>query len=325
MSEAIPYKDRWKQNLFYGGMLTDAALDTEAGHSIATQLAHWLNGPNTSVYDKAIDSVYLQTHVGGASLHHLIDGQHNILGAFKAAAGAMPDDALWQEVTGMAHHLGKDMFSVGGLPLFSLEPQTYHAASGWLHDTLHLPKAWLGDLMQVNGLELFAGLLSAAAVIVGYQKADIGRLSELAGASGLAAMLSANPIAMASAAVALVLAWKGRESAVDIGKGMLIGTGSAVSVQAVGAGLGVLGLGGGLLPALGCVAVSAAVSLYVRNLLSTHLHHEQPEPNPAPVDSLWQLPDVQAAIDAKRAMFSFPIDISPDVTAEMGRRLDCLR
>lgn len=319
--------DTWKQSLFAGGMLTDAAVDTAAGHHIATQLAQWLNGPNTTVYDKAIDSVYLQTHVGGASLHHLLDGQHDIFGAFRAAADALPHDSLWQEVAGTAHHLGKDLFSASGLPLFSLEPQTYHQASTWMRDTMHLPKSWLGDLLQVNGLELFSGLLASAAVVLGYQQADMARLAELSGASGLAGALSANPLAMAAAAVALVLAWKGRGSAASIGKGVLIGVGSTFAVYAVGSGLGVLGVGSGLLPSLACVAVSMAVGLYARNLLAAQLGNpvkNLPEPAPVPEEP-WQMPDIlRATIDARRAMFDFPADILPEISDELNRRLRSL-
>ena len=316
--------DTWKSGLFAGGMLTDAAVDTTAGHQIVSNLAHWLNGPNTTVYDKAIDSVYLQTHVGGSTLHHLIDGQHDIVGAFRAASNALPDDSLWQEVVGTAHHLGKDLFSVSGLPLFSLEPQTYHQASGWLQDTFHLPKAWLGDFLQVNGLELFAGLLSASAVVLGYQQRDIGRLAELGGASGLAAALSANPIAMAAATVALILAWKGRANSEQIVRGALIGAGSATAVHAVGAGLGLLGAGSGLLPALGCVAVSVAVGLYARNLLATHLNKRADVPAPSKIKTamLWRLPDiVHESLSAQMTTLDLPFNTHPDVVVAINKKL----
>lgn len=316
--------DTWKSGLFAGGMLTDAAVDTTAGHQIVSNLAHWLNGPNTTVYDKAIDSVYLQTHVGGSTLHHLIDGQHDIVGAFRAASNALPDDSLWQEVAGTAHHLGKDLFSVSGLPLFSLEPQTYHQASGWLQDTFHLPKAWLGDFLQVNGLELFAGLLSASAVVLGYQQRDIGRLAELGGASGLAAALSANPIAMAAATVALILAWKGRANSEQVVRSTLIGAGSATAVHAVGAGLGLLGAGSGLLPALGCVAVSVAVGLYARNLLATHLNKRADVPAASKIETamLWRLPDiVHKSLSAQITTLDLPFNTHPDVVVAINKKL----
>lgn len=317
--------DSQKKTLFAGGMLTDAALATPGGHGLAQQLAQWLNGPNTTLYDKAIDSVYLQTHVGGASLHHLLDGQHDLCGAFRAAAQALPDDSTAQEVLGMAQHLGKDLFSVSGLPLFSLEPQTYHQASAWLQHTFGLPKAWLGDLLQVNGLELFSGLLAAAAVVLGYQQADTARLAELAGACGLSSALAANPVAMAAAAVALVLAWKGRGSAAEIGRGMLIGVGSAVAVQAAGSALGLLGLGGGLLPALACVAVSMALGLYARNLLHRHLPGGSSSsalpPVSVPEAAPWALPDLRAMFEARRLLFALPADCSPEVSACINRRL----
>lgn len=103
-----------RETVFTGGMLGDAALGSGSGHALAQQLAATINTPNSTVYDKAIDSVYLSTHTGGSQLHHLVDGQHDIFGAFEAAARALPGDSLWQEVMGAAQHLGKDLFSVSG-------------------------------------------------------------------------------------------------------------------------------------------------------------------------------------------------------------------
>ncbi len=77
-----------RETVFTGGMLGDAALGSGSGHALAQQLAAAINTPNSTVYDKAIDSVYLSTHTGGSQLHHLVDGQHDIFGAFEAAPGS---------------------------------------------------------------------------------------------------------------------------------------------------------------------------------------------------------------------------------------------
>lgn len=235
-------------------------------------LAEIINTPNTTVYDKAIDSVYLDTHVGGSQLHHLIDGQHDIFGAFEAASRALPDDTLWQELMGTAQHLGKDLFSVSGLPVVSLEPGSYQTASTWASEHLHLSKGWLGDLLQVNALELFSGVLSVVAVVLGCKKGDMRQLAELSAASGLAGMLSANPIALSAAAIALVMAWKHRSNPADLGKSLAVGAGVSGVAMGVGGLLAVLGVGSGLLPALGGILLSAVLGLYARKFLVRHLY-----------------------------------------------------
>lgn len=308
-----------RNGVFYGGMLADACLDTAPGHSVASQLAGWINTANTTPYDKAIDSVYLQTHVGGAQLHHLIDGHHDILGAFDAASRALPNDSTWQEVVGTAHHLGKDLFSVSGVPLFSVEPDTYHSTSAWLHDTFAVPKSWLGDLLQVNGLELFAGVLAAAAVVVGYQQADVHRLAELSGASGLAGALSANPLGLCAGAVALVMAWKMRHDPAALGRAALVGAGTVGAVELVGAGLGALGLGGGLLPTLGGLALSVVVGLYARKFLSSALHTNGAPHAPREQWTPPELPDNQ--LMSRLSMLTWDYPVSDEIRAVIQRRL----
>jgi len=56
----------------------------EPGHALSQWLADRFNH-NFDAYDKAIDSVYNATSVGGSRYHHLVDGQHDVWGAFQSA------------------------------------------------------------------------------------------------------------------------------------------------------------------------------------------------------------------------------------------------
>ena len=161
-------------------LLLNAITGSDTGGALDTALAHAINTANTTIYDKAIDSVYLDTGVGGSRLHHLVDGQHTLLGAFRAAEAAAPTDSLNQQVFGTAHHLAKDLFSKMGLPVFSLDPETYHRKADWIQQHLGLSKTWQADLLQINGTELLGGSLSAAAVVLGAQRKDVGALAETA-------------------------------------------------------------------------------------------------------------------------------------------------
>ena len=306
-------KKSFSSGIFTGGLLADPVLGSGSGHSLAQQLAGFINTPNTTVYDKAIDSVYLSTHTGGSQLHHLVDGQHDIFGAFDAAAKALPNDSTWQEVMGTAQHLGKDLFSVSGLPVVSLEPSQYQSATLWLNEHLHIPKSWLGDLLQINGLELFSGVLSVAAVVIGCKQGDVRQLSELAAASGLAAMLTANPIGLCAAAIALVMAWKQRGTSGEMGKGLVVGAGTAGAALLAGSGAAAL-LGAGLLPALGGILLSVVIGFYVRKFLVNKLYQPTRQSNHEPLALEWQVPELTPVeVDVWRAMLSRPCPMSPDV------------
>lgn len=264
-------KKDYKDWLFSGGMLADPVLGSASGHGLAQRLAELINTPNTTAYDKAIDSVYLSLHTGGSKLHHLVDGQHDIFGAFEAASKALPDDSLWQEIMGTAQHLGKDLFSVSGLPVVSLEPGQFHAMSTWLNEHLHIPKDWLGDMLQINALELFGGILATSAVVVGCKQRDVKKLAELAAASGLAGALAANPISMCAAAIALTMAWKHRqEGGSELKRGILVGAGTSGAAMATGSA--VAALGGGALCTMGGVALSLVVGIYTHRFLSRKIY-----------------------------------------------------
>ncbi|MBQ5666275.1 MAG: hypothetical protein IIV41_10510 [Akkermansia sp.] len=253
------------------GLLADPVLGSASGHGLAQRLAELINTPNTTAYDKAIDSVYLSLHTGGSKLHHLVDGQHDIFGAFEAASKALPDDTLWQEVMGTAQHLGKDLFSVSGLPIVSLEPGQFHAMSTWLSEHLHIPKDWLGDMLQINSLELFGGVLSTAAVVVGCKQRDVKKLAELAASSGLAGALAANPISMCAAAIALTMAWKQQqEGSAGLKQGLLVGAGTSGAAMATGTA--VAALGSGALCTVGGVALSLVVGIYTHRFLSRKVY-----------------------------------------------------
>ena len=253
------------------GLLADPVLGSASGHGLAQRLAELINTPNTTAYDKAIDSVYLSLHTGGSKLHHLVDGQHDIFGAFEAASKALPDDSLWQEIMGTAQHLGKDLFSVSGLPVVSLEPGQFHAMSSWLNEHLHIPKDWLGDMLQINALELFGGILATSAVVVGCKQRDVKKLAELAASSGLAGALAANPISMCAAAIALTMAWKQQqEGSAGLKQGLLVGAGTSGAAMATGSA--VAALGSGALCTVGGVALSLVVGIYTHRFLSRKIY-----------------------------------------------------
>ena len=62
------------------GILANALLASDFGHSMETWLTTTFNESVPSIYDKAADAVYLATNIGGAQLHRLYDGSHTFWG-----------------------------------------------------------------------------------------------------------------------------------------------------------------------------------------------------------------------------------------------------
>lgn len=269
-------------------LLVNAMSASATGAVLDSFLAKAINTANTTAYDRAIDSVYLSTHIGGSHLHHLIDGQHDLVGAFGAARHALPHDGLAPEVLGTAQHISKDLFSVMGLPVVSIKPEIYHQSADWMQQHLGIAKAWQADLLQINGLELLGGGLSVFALMNGLKNPETKALFQMAGSSGLAGVLAANPIAMVAGAAALVMAWRvhkpGESWLPGVQRGG-IGLASTGAVFATGNLLGGVAAGG-VWPLTLSLILSLAVGVAVQRWLSRRLKGET------------QLPVVVPALEA---------------------------
>jgi hypothetical protein len=250
-------------------VLANAGSASTVGHELDQFLAGIINTPNTNAYDQAIDSVYLSTGVGGSRLHHLVDGHHDVLGAFSAAQRALPNDSFGAEVLGTAGHLAKDLFSVMGLPLISVSPERFVSWSAWVQRELGISKTWQADFMQLNGMEVLGGALCGAALLAGMNRADTRALSEIAAGTGLSGLIGANPLVLLVAGVALVAAWKLKREGESwtpeirhatiaaLTTGAMIGMGSLLAVPA----------SGGILPLMAAIALTLLTGFAVRKYL----------------------------------------------------------
>ena len=278
---------------FESALLINAITASETGSTLDTLLAKAINTANTNVYDKAIDSVYLSTGIGGSRLHHLLDGHHDLLGAFRAAQSVASSDSSGSALLGAAHHLAKDLFSKMGLPVFSLRPETYHSSADWIQQNLGISKLWQADLLQINGMELLGGGISAAGVVLGMRRKDAGVLAGIAGSAGLAGLIAANPIAMLAAATALVLAWQIKHpdtsfKAITAHAGT--GLAGAGATMATGTVLGGFAAAGAL-PLTISLALSLAAGVLVKSLIKRIQGTSSPAAESNSSDSstlLWQ-------------------------------------
>jgi len=243
----------------------EAALAGVPGHELAKWMADTFN-KNFTDYDRAIDAVYNSSHIGSSHYHHLIDGQHDIFGAFHAASEVKADDGFNDEALAALEHLARDTASVAGInPFLSLTPEQFNKVSDSLAN-IGISKSYFADAMLVNGPELIGGGIALCSSILLRNKIKQGyspdTMSRLGGGLLLSSLVSANPVLLPIAAYGMYQAFSESENNVKTvkaaGNGALI-SGSALLVSSLVGGPGWLG----------CLAGIVTASLVAQGLSKT--------------------------------------------------------
>ena len=168
-------------------------------------LASMVDGPAT-IYDKAMDAVYLATRIGGEN-HRMFDGGHTILGAFRAVRDASPDDTIVEEAMGFLQSLFRDMTTAKGLPLANWDKATYDKVAGFLASELRIPKDWFYDINSYDAAQLLCGVIGVVATALCWNRADTEAFAKLVGGMGVSALARANPLLLLVTVVALARAF----------------------------------------------------------------------------------------------------------------------
>jgi|GEM_PF-1278715 len=215
---------------------TDSALST-SGLNLARWMAENFN-KNFDAYDRAIDSVYNATRIGGSMYHHLLDGQHTILGAFRAVRDVSQDDTFVRELAEALEHLLRDVSSVSGInPLFSLTSGQFERLAE-ICSKIGISKPYLADILTVNGPELIGGALGLVASVGLAKDEDQSRLSFLSGSYIVSALITANPLLAGVAAAGLIRSMKNAEDKKEVlikaGKGSIVSGGSILLAGLIG-------------------------------------------------------------------------------------------
>lgn len=201
----------------------------------------------TTVYDRAMDAEYIRTHIGGG-LHRLFDGGHDMLGAWRAARDALPDDTRLGEIQGYLLGLWHDVVTPMGLPVVTWDIETYRAFSAALQDALHVSPGWVSDMASYTATELGGSIAGVASLLLNLQRKDAARYAELCASLSISGAAGANPILVA---IAIVAALKGAHDAHKTGEwskwGVAVGKGAATTGVSVGVITVVGGLTGGVL------------------------------------------------------------------------------
>lgn len=200
---------------------------------IARLFADYFN-KNFDAYDRAIDSVYNLTHVGGSRFHHLVDGQHTILGALRAVNDVSSNDSFFTEFSQATEHLFRDAMSVSGInPILNFSPKEFEVMAK-VAKQFGVTKPMLADALTFNAPELLGGLLGISSLVLFSKTKDESKISELSASYLISSLVSLNPILFPVAAYKLVLTAKNTENKLEVlkssGKGAIIsGTSIAVS------------------------------------------------------------------------------------------------
>ncbi|EGP5302133.1 hypothetical protein EAC14_13565 [Enterococcus faecium] len=228
-----PDNSSLKKNVLIG---VDTALTYESG-ILASWMANKFNH-NFDEYDRSIDAIYNSTGIGGSSNHHLLDGQHTILGAFQATKDVHIDDSFAREFTEAAEHLLRDSSSVSGInPLFSLTQVQYDKLAS-LTENLGISRSYLTDALTINGPEILGGTIAflSSAYLGKNDKQD--NLSTLSGSYVVSSLASANPLLFGAAASGLVYSYKNSNNKLttfkEAGKGSIVSGGALITSSIVG-------------------------------------------------------------------------------------------
>ena len=181
---------------------TWAALAGDLSVPVNDVVQYMVKGSPT-IYDKAMDAVYVATHVGGGHYHRLFDGSHTIWGAIKAGHAASPDDNIIQEAIGILQGLLRDVSTPAGLPIANWEPETYKQVAEVLESNFHIPKSWFYDLNTYDAADLLGAAVGVVVLIFSWNRADTETFSKLVAGMGLSAVFTANPLLLILTVVAL--------------------------------------------------------------------------------------------------------------------------
>ncbi len=164
---------------------------------VAVTLDRWTRtafaSGGASPYDKALDLTYNTLKQYGGD-HRIFDGSHDLVGAWKTIAEAMPEEGWLPRGEGYVSAIWKDMATPNGLPVVTWDKQAFETVAGVLNETLGLSRTWAKDMVTFTATEFTGAVLGALALVLSWNKAEIRRFSEIVAGLGLSALVGANPL-----------------------------------------------------------------------------------------------------------------------------------
>ena len=229
------------------------------------ELSKWteeITKSTASVYDKAMDRLYLQDRIGGGN-HRMFDGGHDLAGAWEAAKNATPDDTFQQEVMGYASALWKDVTTTKGLPFMTWTKENYDKCAEWVANNVPgMSKESFYDFMSYDAIEVVNASLAAACIMFFLPQTDKRRLGEMVGSMGAVSVASANPLMGVALVLCVAYSYFVKKQEVD------------PKHAAVGAGLA--GISAAIFAALTLpVLIELGIAITVSMLLRRHVFNNE--------------------------------------------------
>lgn len=226
----------WDDHLFHDGAeYLGLVLSTP---TLEREISRWLAAKynvNSSTYDRAIDAVYNQTHIGGPHIHHNLDGSHTWAGAIQTLQDAFPEDSDFQRAFHALVHLANDCTTPSGINPF-LNPHEFEVCKTFLIESFHLPRSLANDLLNINAAELVGAAVATTALLLGLSEHQLDTLGEYVGRLTFASYFAGNPVLFFLTAIALGYVcyrlWSS-ESVGEAVQGMLLGGVSGATFFAV--------------------------------------------------------------------------------------------
>lgn len=162
----------------------------------AEQLLQWsekITESAASIYDKAMDSEFIKSGIGGGN-HRMFDGGHDLKSAWDAVHNASSDDTFIQEVLAYFQSLWKDVTTIKGLPFVTWDKESFDSFAQWAHNTMGVSKDYVYDLLSFDVMELLTSAIGVVAAVFALNDEDTKRLSEILGSAGVVSVMTANPI-----------------------------------------------------------------------------------------------------------------------------------
>lgn len=160
-------------------------------NKLSTFLAQEFN-VNTSAYDRAIDSIYNSTKIGGSTLHHNLDGAHTFEGALNILRQHFPNDSDFKLALESISHLSRDLTTPSGINPF-LTPDNFQQSKDYLIHHLDMSASSANDLLNINAVELGGALIATMAVIYNLGNDEIDKMGEYFSRISLVSLISGNP------------------------------------------------------------------------------------------------------------------------------------
>ena len=162
--------------------------------------SEWLNYLETLTasaatnFDKALDSRYLETAMGGGN-HRLFDGGHTLGGAWSNISKmcASTGCSTSEQINGYFGALWKDVTTPKGLPFMTMEKQTYDSLADKLSN-YGVSRDWTYDALSYGPYEVLGAGISVAAAVYFLKTEQIEELSQALGAMGIVSIVYANPL-----------------------------------------------------------------------------------------------------------------------------------